>query len=148
MVPASDCVVIYSVLPEACVLATTETMTNAAWGAGATMADGAAPALIRRIVFRRVPSAADVSLGKLMYKVPFTPRSYTVQVLVTATGIAKAWVGGVTFDGTTGIVTVDNAGATDWAAMCLRVARQRVCAWCAKPCGMPIYLNSFRRMAM
>lgn len=114
--PSSDCVVIYSVLPEACVLATTETMTNAAWGAGATMADGAAPSLVRRIVFRRVPSAADVSLGKLMFKVPFTPRHYSAQVLITSSGIAKGWVGGVSFDSTTGLVTVDNAGATDWAA--------------------------------
>lgn len=63
----------------------------------------------------RVPNAAEVALGNMHFVFPtFTPTHVIVQVRVTSGGTPKAWVGGVTISGN--VVTLDNTGATDWAA--------------------------------
>lgn len=113
--PATDCMVIYSAIPENSVLATTETMTNAVWTQGATMLGGIAKATRRVMAFAKVPTAAEDTFDKLVLVVPFTPRAVLVDVRVTASGLSKAWNGGYTYDSTTKLLTIDNAGATDWA---------------------------------
>lgn len=116
--PAADCVVVYSAIPENSVLATTETLggANNAWVQGATMLGGLAKTPRRCMAFSKVPTAAEVTFGKLVFSVPFTPRAVRVDVTVTASGLAKAWVGAWLYDSTAKTLTVDNSGATDWAA--------------------------------
>lgn len=110
-----DAMLLYSAIPEACVLATTETLTNGAWTQGATMLGGAAPALLRTLTFTKVPTAAEVTHARLFFKVPFTPRHVSVVITVTSSGAPKAWTGNWLF--AAGVLEINNAGgATDWAA--------------------------------
>lgn len=117
---STDTVLVTSAIPENSVLATTETTTNGAWQQGATLIGGAAVANKVLKAFSRVPTAAEVTKGSMLFKLDFTPSTYIVQVLITATGVAKGWVGGVTIDadpsGSGCTVIVDNTGGTDWAA--------------------------------
>lgn len=62
----------------------------------------------------RVPNATEVALGNMHFVFPFTVATAVAEVRVTAGGTPKGWVGGVTISGNR--VTLDNAGATDWAA--------------------------------
>jgi hypothetical protein len=62
----------------------------------------------------RVPTAQEVALGKLHLVFDFVPTVVFVEVRVTATGVIKAWDGGLTI-GLNGLVTLTNAGDTDWA---------------------------------
>lgn len=115
--PATDCLVVYSAIAENSVLATTETLAGAnnAWVQGATMLGGLAESIRRIMMVSKVPVAAEVTFGKLVIAVPFTPRVVRVDVTVTASGLAKAWVGAYSYDPTTKLLTIDNSGATDWA---------------------------------
>jgi hypothetical protein len=108
-------VVITSALPEACVLACTETLAGAnnAWSA-VTMYQGAAPTLGKVIGIAHVPTAVEVELDHFYVDLDFTPSWVEVIVRTTATGIIVAWVGGVLIS--TNRITINNAGGTDWAA--------------------------------
>lgn len=113
---------VYSVTPEVRTTALAETLAGAnnAWNAAAMKGGAVAAALaIQRI--SRVPDANEVTIGNMRFAFPFVPTFVTVDVIITASGIAKGWVGGwaiaaVAAPGTGAVVTVDNAGATDWAA--------------------------------
>jgi hypothetical protein len=96
-------------------LALTETLAGAlnAWDAAA-MAGGIAPVVKGQSKQIRVPIATEVTAGRMVFIFPFTVRAFQVEVLITASGISKLWVGGAVASGVT--VTLDNAGATDWAA--------------------------------
>lgn len=106
---------VFSVSPEVRVTALAETLAGAnnAWHAAA-MAGGAAPAALGIQRISRVPTAGEVAVGNMRFRFPFVPTFAEVWVLITATGVAKGWVGGVLWSGN--VVTVDNTGATDWAA--------------------------------
>jgi len=95
-------------------LATTETLAgvNNAWS-NATMVGGLAGANAKHQFVKRVPTADEVALGFMRFSFPFTPAKVVVAVIITASGIAKGWVGGFQIVGNR--VDVDNAGATDWA---------------------------------
>lgn len=62
----------------------------------------------------RVPTAQEVTIGNIHFYFPFTVNAMIAAVRITASGVAKAWDGALTKSG--GRVTLDNAGATDWAA--------------------------------
>lgn len=97
-------------------LTLTETLTGAnnAWDTAA-MRGGRAVGTQAVSVQQRVPNAQEVALGNMHFVFPFTPTSVIVRVVTTATpGVAKAWDGGATVTGNR--VTLDNGGATDWAA--------------------------------
>lgn len=84
------------------------TWDNAAFHDGVAVGD-------KRSFFQAVvPSAQEVAVGNIRIPLPFTPSYIAVDVRVTATGLSKAWVGGFLFSA--GVLTVDNTGATDWAA--------------------------------
>lgn len=116
---STDTMIVTSAIPENSVLATTETLTNGAWNQGATLIGGTPVAIRGEKLHMRVPTAAEVTQGKMFFKVGFTPRINVVDVRITATGVAKGWNGGVLFvadpTGSGGTVVVDNTGATDWA---------------------------------
>ncbi len=98
----------------AVILATTETLAGAnnAWAATA-MYGGRAQAVRKFAIQTRVPKALDVTLGSMKFVYDFTPTLVQVFVVVTATpGVAVAWDGVVTI--ASGLVTIDNAGSTDW----------------------------------
>lgn len=99
-----------------------ETMggANNVWDTAATRL-GAEPALKRAYTIARVPNATEVALGFMRIPVDFTPGAIDVAVIMTADGLAVAWVGARTFTPyggayQGGYVTLDNAGGTDWAA--------------------------------
>lgn len=104
-----------SAIAEAMVLATTETLAGAnnAWST-VTMAQGLAAVAKKRQRVVIVPNAQEVALGFIRIPVPFTPTFVAVEVRTTASGIVVAWNGGAV--PSAGLVTIDNAGATDWAA--------------------------------
>jgi len=97
-----------------------ETLAGAgnAWLA-ANMYGGQEPGEKKVAYFQRVPTAAEVTAGFMRFPVDFTPGRIDVLVLVTASGLETAWNGTRTFAVSSqpsgGIITVDNAGATDWA---------------------------------
>lgn len=96
-------------------LACAETMAgvNNEWAAAA-MFGGADQTTRRCSVQRRVPTATEVALGQMHFMFDFTPAFVQALVAPTATpGALAAWDGGVTISG--GRMTVDNAGAVDWA---------------------------------
>lgn len=102
--------------PGALALACAETLggANNAW-ANATMYGGRDPAQRRMAIQKRVPKTVEDGVDNMHFVYPFTPTLVQVFVTPTATpGVAKAWDGGVTISG--GLVTLDNGGATDWAA--------------------------------
>lgn len=106
---------IYSVVARSIALACTETLagTNNSWSAAA-MYGGAAAAIKKQQAFSRVPTAAEVVHGNMHFMCTFTPTKVFTEVVVTSSGVPKVWLGGVTITGNR--VTLDNAGATDWAA--------------------------------
>jgi len=118
--PAVDTLLITSAIAENSVLATTESVTNGAFQQGATMIGGVAVANKPSQSFARVPTAAEVTKGQMLFKLTFTPSIYLVTVLVTASGLNKVWVGAVTLVADTSgagcTIVVDNTGGTDWAA--------------------------------
>lgn len=98
------------VLATAC----TETLggANNAW-TSTTMYGGAAGGRIS--IQKRVPLTQEVTLGNMHFHFDFAPTVLAARVAPTATpGVAKAWDGAVTVSGNR--VTLDNSGATDWAA--------------------------------
>ncbi len=102
------------------VLATTETLAGVgnAWDA-ATMTGGAAASSRQLAIYARVPLAAEVTKGDMIFPLDFDPIVVLVQVVTTATGVPVAWVGAALVTVASGdapaYVTVDNAGAVDWA---------------------------------
>lgn len=86
---------------------------NNAWDTAA-MRGGAEPGQKRSAIVKRTPNATEVALGTMRIPLDFTPTSVFVAVITTADGLAKAWVGARLI--TTNLVTLDNTGATDWAA--------------------------------
>lgn len=96
-------------------LACTETLAGAnnAWMA-ATMTDGQVSTTNFLAMGKRVPTAQEVTIGNMHFVFPWTVGSAMAVVRVTATGVEKAWDGAMTISGQR--VTLDNAGATDWAA--------------------------------
>lgn len=94
-------------------LAETLAGANNLWSAAA-MAGGSAAAIKKIGLQERVPTASEVALGFIRFSFDFTPTFVRVSVRTTATGVPVAWVGGWSISG--GRVSVDNIGATDWAA--------------------------------
>lgn len=94
-------------------IAVSETLAGAgnAWD-GATITGGLLPQQVH--VEKIVPTAAEVTAGKIVKVFPFVPIVVDCLVRVTATAAAKAWDGAATVSGNA--VIIDNAGATDWAA--------------------------------
>jgi hypothetical protein len=76
---------------------------------------GAAAAPVNLVHVTRVPIAQEVTLGTLHIACPFVPVTVIPRVIVTATGAEKAWDGGVVIDADKRLVTLNNAGSTDWA---------------------------------
>jgi len=62
---------------------------------------------------QRVPNATEVAIGNLHCVFPFAVGAAMAQVR-SSTGASKAWDGVLTITGAR--VTLDNSGATDWAA--------------------------------
>jgi hypothetical protein len=97
-------------------LATTVTLggANNEW-LGATMVGGAAAGIRRIFRAAYVPTAAAVTKDYFLVPLDFTPATILIEVRVTATGIPKAWDGGVTLEAGPPIrLNVTNGGATDW----------------------------------
>lgn len=94
-------------------IATTETLTGVgnAWDA-ATLVGGRVPEMLTYASV--VPSAAQVTAGSIVLIYPYTPVVEEITVRVTATAAVKAWDGAATVSGNK--LTIDNAGAVDWAA--------------------------------
>lgn len=101
--------------PGALATATTETLAgvNNGWSS-ATVVGGSSNDVRKISGAARVPTATEVALGTMQFIFNFVPAYVTVSVIVTATGVPTAWVGGIVI-GAGGLVTVNNAGATDWA---------------------------------
>lgn len=117
MIVASSEVLIYSkTLAKSC----TETLAGAnnAW-VSATTYGGKASTVQTVSVQSRVPLAGEVTLGTMHFTFPFAATFLSVYIAPTATpGIAKAWdgvVSSVTIGSST-VITIDNSGATNWAA--------------------------------
>lgn len=98
--------------------ATTETMTNGAWDA-ATMSGGTAEIRRRVHTISIVPTAAQVTAGRIDIPVDMAVTGVVVGVRTTATGLAVAWNGNALVTPKSGakpaIISIDNAGATDWS---------------------------------
>ena len=93
-------------------LTVAETITNAT--ADSAFRGGVQTAEEVSSVVTRVPTAQEVTDGLMHFFFPFTPKYVEVTVVVTATLATKVWDGARAFSGKR--VTLDNAGATDWAA--------------------------------
>ena len=95
-------------------VACSETLAGAnnAWAAGAFYG-GEASGVRGLRAAQRAPNAQEVALGNMHFVFPFTVVAALVQVR-NSTGASKAWDGVTTVSGAR--VTLDNAGATDWAA--------------------------------
>ena len=95
-------------------LACAETLAGAnnAWAAAAFYG-GEATGIRGLRVAQRNPNAQEVSIGNMHFVFPFPVLAVLVQVR-SSTGAAKAWDGVASVNGAR--VTLDNAGATDWAA--------------------------------
>lgn len=94
-------------------IAVSETLAGAgnAWDA-ANITGGRKPEVGQLLSI--VPSANEVTAGKIVRVFPFVPVVEECTVRVTATAAVKAWDGAVTVSGNS--IVIDNAGATDWAA--------------------------------
>jgi hypothetical protein len=99
--------------PQAIACSTDMQGANNGWS-HTEMYGGRAPAVRKQSAVSRVPTAQEVALGKLHLVFDFVPTVVFVEVRVTATGVIKAWDGGLTI-GLNGLVTLTNAGDTDWA---------------------------------
>ena len=96
-------------------LTTTETLAGAnnEWMA-ATMFGGVAAGRVRMQTFpARVPTAAEVTLAKMWFFVPFTPSGGSVRMTTTATGLKLEYDGEMTFGA--GYVLLEIGGAVDFA---------------------------------
>jgi hypothetical protein len=96
--------------------ACTETLggANNAFRASA-MSGGRAQGLRKINIQQRVPTAVEIALDHMHFQFDFTPTLIQVFVVVTATpGLAVAWDGAYSIS--SGLVTVTNAGSTDWDA--------------------------------
>ena len=85
---------------------------NNAWAAAAFYGGEATDVRGLRAA-QRAPNAQEVAIGNMHFMFPFPVAAALVQVR-TSTGAAKAWDGVTTLAGQR--MTVDNSGATDWAA--------------------------------
>lgn len=95
-------------------LSTTMAGTNNVVGAAAFYGGKAsASAVPRQAKIARVPTATEVALGLIQVPVGFTPNFVDIAVRTTSTGAKCAWDGAYAF--ASGILTIDNTGATDWA---------------------------------
>lgn len=92
-------------------LAVSETLTNGAFDA-ANITGGLDPYI--PMVLKIIPSAAEVTEGKIVRVFPFTPIVDQVLVRTTATMAELAWDGVATVTGN--LLVLDNAGAVDWSA--------------------------------
>ena len=92
-------------------LAVSETLTNGAFDA-ANITGGLDPYI--PMVLKIIPSAAEVTEGKIVRVFPFTPIVDQVLVRTTATMAELAWDGAATVTGN--LLVLDNAGAVDWSA--------------------------------
>lgn len=63
---------------------------------------------------RHVASAADVVAGTIKFNTDFSAPLGAIVVVRTAAGALKAWDGAIII-GTSGRVSIDNAGGVDWA---------------------------------
>ena len=59
-------------------------------------------------------TAADVTATEILFQFDYLNPAYVLVSVYTAAGAVKAWDGAATISGNT--VTVDNTGATDFAA--------------------------------
>lgn len=114
-VATATSVYIASAVPENSVLATTETLagSNNVWSAS-TMNGGVRPMTKLISTTARVPTATEVALDFIYVPLSYVPTFINVDVVVTSTGVRKAWDGGALMSGTT--LIIDNTGSTDWAA--------------------------------
>ena len=85
---------------------------NNVWAAAASWG-GIEAAGQKRGLAMRVPTAAEVALGALAVKFPFTPTFVRITVFTTATAAPVAWNGAYAVNG--GVVTLDNSSTTDWS---------------------------------
>lgn len=92
-------------------LAVSETLTNGAFDA-ANITGGRNPDT--EITVKVVPSAAEVTEGKIVKVFPFTPVVIETIVRTTATMAEIAWDGAATVTGN--VLVLDNTGGTDWSA--------------------------------
>jgi hypothetical protein len=95
-------------------LACAETMggANNQW-ASATFYAGSNGGTNVNMMQARAANAQEVALGTAHFWFPFTVAAVQAQIRTSA-GVAKTWDGAVTINGQR--VTLDNAGASDWAA--------------------------------
>lgn len=96
--------------------ACTETLAGAnnVWAAAAAFGGRADSTVLRGVmIVSRAATATEVALGTMHFVLPYTPTAIAVQVR-TAAGVAVAHNGGANATGNR--VTVDNTGATDFAA--------------------------------
>lgn len=95
-------------------LACAETLAGVNNAIDAAFHGGLPPGSAVSVTVSRVPTAMEVALGNMHFVFPFTVCSVQAAVLTTATGAAVAWDGAKAMSGA--VVTLDNAGTTDWAA--------------------------------
>lgn len=81
---------------------------------------GQVPVNRQSCVVSRVPTAIEVAHGNMHFAFDFDPVGVLVDVRVTADGLPTVWDGAQTINAASGsdpaYVTLDNAGAVDWAA--------------------------------
>ena len=85
---------------------------NNAWAA-ANFYGGEASGVRGLRAAQRSPNAQEVAIGNMHFMFPFAVNAALIQIR-TSTGASKAWDGVTTISGAR--VSLDNAGATDWAA--------------------------------
>lgn len=98
--------------------AVAEAGANSSWD-HTSFEGGETPRTQRRVLFSRSPRAAEVAAGEINIPVDFDPTAVLVDVK-DSNDDPKAWNGATTVTDATGLepayVTIDNTGATDWAA--------------------------------
>lgn len=97
-------------------LTCTETLAGAnnAWSAAAMYPSTTNTDFRGMAMGARVPTATEVAIGNMHFRFSFAVAAALVAVRVTSTGAVKAWDGAMAISGN--LVTLDNAGTTDWAA--------------------------------
>lgn len=83
---------------------------------GSAFRAGNAPTPRRFEKFARVPTADEVTNGKINFPLTFVPRVFALTIVTTSTGARLAWDGALTIDTTNNAVSLDNSGSADWAA--------------------------------
>lgn len=113
-----------NITPSDTTLATAETLdgTNNVWSTSTNgLLGGSRTGLIP--ASSRVPNATEVALGNMHFGFGFAVGGAIAQVVVTASGAAKAWDGDILISGRR--VTINNDGDVDFAA----TDTVRVIAW-------------------